>query len=127
MKLVFISIIQAIYVIYMLNYFKTKYSLAHPLTYFENDLIYHPIGKSDKARSNICKLGHILSWYLGLFVVIRSIFVQNNIIKIKYITLISLAGLCLGVMLSMMNFNAVLYLLPHFILEYILIRNNFSI
>lgn len=127
MKLIFISIVQAIYIIYMLNYFKTKYSLAHPLTYFENKLIYHPIGKSDKPISNICKLGNILSWYLGLFVVLRSIFIENNTINIKYIKLVSLAGLCIGVILSMMNFNAVLYLLPHFILEFVLINNSFVV
>jgi hypothetical protein len=127
MKLIFISIVQAIYIIYMLNYFKTKYSIAHPLTYFENNLIYHPIGQSDKPISNICKLGHILSWYLGLFVVLRSIFIENNIIDIKYIKIVSLVGLCLGMILSMMNFNAVLYLLPHFLIEFSLIKNSFSV
>ena len=55
----------------MLNYFKTKYSLAHPLTYFENKLLYHPIGVSDKPVSNVCPLGNYLSFFLAMFVLIR--------------------------------------------------------
>jgi hypothetical protein len=116
MKIVIVSLIQAIYVIYMLNYFKTIYSIAHPITLFDNNLIYHPIGTAEKPISNICKLGHILSWYLGAFLIVRSLFLYKNIYK-KQIKIISLVGLIIGIILSMMNFNAVLYLLPHFIME----------
>ena len=31
MNIFLLSIIEALYIIYMLNYFKTRYSLAHPL------------------------------------------------------------------------------------------------
>ena len=38
-----ISLFLAIYIVYMLNFFKTKVSIAHPLTFFDNDYLYHPI------------------------------------------------------------------------------------
>jgi hypothetical protein len=117
MNRILISIFQAIYIIYMLNYFKTRYSLSHPATYFESKLLYHPIGVSDVPISNVCKLGHMLSWYLGGFVIIRSIFIENNICK-KLLKNISIIVLIFTIILSMLNFNVVIYLLPHYILEY---------
>lgn len=126
MRNIILSLCQSIYIIYILNYFKTKYSLAHPLTFFENDFIYHPIGKSDKPISNICKLGHVLSWYLAGFIMVRSIFLHYNYNK-KYIKIVSLIVLVFGIILSMMNFNAVLYLTPHFIIESYLLYTNYII
>ena len=58
----------SIYIIYVLNYFKTRYNFAHPITYFNNKLLYHPIGMSDVPKSKVCKLGNILSWVLALFI-----------------------------------------------------------
>lgn len=126
MRNIILSLCQSIYIIYILNYFKTKYSLAHPLTFFENDFIYHPIGKSDKPISNICKLGHVVSWYLAGFIMVRSIFLHYNYNK-KYIKIVSLIVLVFGIILSMMNFNAVLYLTPHFIIESYLLYTNYII
>ena len=99
-----IQFIQAIYVVYMLNYFKTKYSLGHPATYFENKLLYHPIGVSKEPVSNVCQLGHILSWFLGGFIIIRSLLLFNGIL-IKQLKITTYIILILGIVLSMMNFN----------------------
>ena len=41
------------YIIYMMNIFKTRYSIAHPLSKFNNDLFHHPIGKKI-AKNMIC-------------------------------------------------------------------------
>ena len=121
-----ISIVEAIYIIYMLRFFKTKYSLAHPLTYFENKFFFHPIGKSDEPISNICPFGHMASWYLGLYILIRMVILNCSKIDIKYIVLISKIIVFITMLFSFMNFNAVVYLLPVFILEFYLIYNNFS-
>ena len=110
----------------MLNFFKTRYSLSHPATLFTSNLLYHPIGKSNEPVSNVCKLGHILSYYYAGFVVLRAIFVNYNIFP-NIMTKLSIVVLLLGVCLSFMNFNVVIYLLPQFILEYLLIKNNFII
>ena len=119
--IVLFSIIHSLYIIYVLNYFKTKYNFAHPITYFNNKLLFHPIGKSNVPSSKVCKLGNILSWGLALFIVLRGLFIFNN----KYITTIkqvTLIVLILGVMLSILNLNVVIYLLPHFIIEILYIK-----
>lgn len=105
------KIIQPLYIIYVLNYFKTKYSIAHPLTLFTNTLLYHPIGISTIPESKVCKLGNILSWFLAGFILIR-----NNY-NLKYSKTITKIVLIITIILSMLNFNVVLYLIPHFILE----------
>ena len=112
----YLPIIHSIYIIYVLNYFKTKYSFAHPFTYFNSDLLYHPIGKSDSPTSKVCKLGNILSWWLAAFIVIRGVLLYNNKYS-KILRKISLLLLILAVMLSMLNLNVVIYLIPHFIIE----------
>ena len=111
-----LSIIHSIYIIYILNYFKTKYSFAHPLTYFNSDLLYHPIGKSVEPSSKVCKLGNILSWWLAGFIIIRGVLLYNNLYT-KSLKQISLILLILAVILSMLNLNVVIYLIPHFIVE----------
>lgn len=120
-KLLLVSIIQAIYVVYMLNYFKTKYSLAHPLLNFSSDYLKHPIGKSDVPISNICNFGHQGSWLIALFVLFRPFFLCKNIRNI------SILGLIIVMTFSLLNFNALVYLLPYFYIEIYLINKNFNI
>ena len=126
MNLVLLGIAQSLYIVYMLNYFKTCYSVAHPLTYFENSYLYHPIGKADKPLSNVCQFGHQVSWLLAGFIIIRNILISQkcgrNILR-KFSTLV----LIITVIMSMLNFNVVLYLLPHYILEYYLIKTNYNL
>ena len=58
MKNTLIYLIEAIYVIYMLNWFKTKYNFAHPLTKFNWNYIKHPVEKLNYPTNPVCKLGH---------------------------------------------------------------------
>lgn len=113
------AVVESIYVIYMLNFFKTRYSLAHPLTYFNNNILYHPIGKADKPICNICKLGNYGAYLIALFALLRMIVLLNSPKKenIKTIKVISYMGLITVFTLSLLNFNAVVYLLPYFIGE----------
>ena len=117
MNIIILAIIHSVYIVYVLNYFKTRYNFAHPITYFNNKLLYHPIGMSDVPKSKVCKLGNILSWFLALFILGRAVlFVYRPSLTI-FLKQISLIGLILAVILSMLNFNVVIYLIPHFIIE----------
>ena len=118
-KLILLSVIQGVYIVYILNFFKTKYSLAHPLSNFSNDYLKHPIGINNEPISNICEFGHQVSWFLALFIILRSIF------KNRFTKHISIIVLIITATFSMLNFNAVIYLLPHFAIEIYLIKNNF--
>jgi len=117
-----LSILDAIYIVYMLNFFKTKYSVAHPLTYFENKLLYHPIGISKDPVNNVCPLGNYLSFFLAIFILIRC-YLHNTNYQIK--RNISLFILAITIIMSLLNFNVVLYLLPHYFIDYYLI-NKYS-
>jgi hypothetical protein len=107
-----ISFLLAIYIIFMLNFFKTTISFAHPLTYFENKYLYHPIVNTDKPQNMICKIGNYGSWLLGLFLVLRFLFIKKLPIK----TISKVVYLIVFIM-SLLNLNAVIYLIPYFFIE----------
>lgn len=123
MNILLISIIESIYIIYVLNFFKTKYSIAHPLSFFNNSYLYHPIGYSNIPRSNICRFGKDVSWFLGGYLIIRAILLRNNLFKKKIVLEFNRFIILFTFIVSLINFNALLYLLPIFILEYILFFN----
>ena len=116
-KLLILSLLQGIYIIYMLNYFKCRYSFAHPLSDFSSAYFKHPIGINNIPISNICNFGHQISFYLAMFVIFRTIFIKK-----KYCKKISVILLIITFLLSLLNFNAVVYLIPHFIIEIYLIK-----
>ena len=112
MRYLVLSILMAIYIIYMLNYFKTTISFAHPLTYFNNKYLYHPIINTKEKTNMICKLGNDAAWFIGLFLVLRFFLFDKSTIK-KYSLIVYITIL----ILSFLNLNAVIYLLPYFIIE----------
>ena len=120
-----LTLLEAVYVVYIMNFFKTRYSLAHPFTYFENKLLYHPIGKSDKAICTICPLGNWGSVAIAIYIILRWIIFSNSSNKttITNLRLFSLFTLTLVLLLSFLNFNAVVYLIPYFIVEMYVIKN----
>tara|TARA_B100001057_G_C22492191_1_gene810677 strand:- start:155 stop:529 length:375 start_codon:yes stop_codon:yes gene_type:complete len=124
MNILLLSILEALYVIYMLNYFKTRYSLAHPLSNYDNNYLKHPVGMSEKPISNICEFGHQVSWLLGLYIIIRGILLPRYK---KVMRLLSIIVLIITATVSLLNLNATVYLIPYFIFEIILIKNNFSV
>jgi hypothetical protein len=116
MNNVLIHLLGAVYTVYMLNWFKTTYNLAHPLSYFENPLLYHPVGKLDHPQNLVCPLGNSLSWVLAAYLVARGLALQffpEEVAKFKHVNLI-LVGI--AATLSLMNFNVLVYLLPVFAL-----------
>ena len=104
-----VSLIMALYVVYMLNYFKTTVNIAHPLTEFENDMFYHPIEYNDVPQNMICTFGNYGAFILAGFIIYRSMYKCNKIISHIIVICVFL--------LSLLNFNACLYLLPYFIFE----------
>ena len=111
-----IHLLGAVYTVYMLNWFKTTYNLAHPLSYFENPLLYHPVDKLSHPQNPVCPLGNGLSWVLAAYLVLRGAALQffpSAVAQFKQINMI-LVGF--AATLSLMNFNVLVYLLPVFIL-----------
>ena len=105
-----ISILESIYIIYMFNYFETSYNIAHPITYFNNKILYHPIGNG-KKQNLICPMGNYGSYIIALYLICRNFIDKRYWVNINKCLMIIILGM------SFLNFNAVLYFLPLFIVE----------
>ena len=125
--LIIITIIEVIYVYYMLNFFKTKYSIHHPLEYIIinklSDYYRHPI-YSDEYSNKICPFGHFASNILVIYLILRCIIYIK--LKNKILNNANIAILIITFILSLLNMNAFIYLLPYFITELYNIYNYFS-
>ena len=116
------TILLSAYLIYMFRFFKTVYSIHHPYefaitnkigTYFE-----HPI-KTGKYQSKICRFGKQAVPCLVVFLLLRYfIDIPKKVSWLVFFTV---------VLLSLLNMNAVLYLIPYFILEIIYLTGNQNI
>ena len=120
-----ISIIEAIYIIYFLRYFKTTKSfdygkslkiLYNFLNISDNKYLNHQISETKEKISHICPFGHFMALVIGFYLIIR-VFLPFSKKKKIYINLIILALIFIG---SFLNFNAVIYLIPFFIIEIML-------
>ena len=101
-----ISLIESIYLIYMFNFFKTKIDFnmfASPT----NHWFKHLTGNEYGVR--ICLFGQILSVPGTILLIARNFYSSFN----DYTTY----GIYASMILSLMNINAIVYLLPIWILE----------
>lgn len=111
-----ITLIECSYIIYMLCFFKTRYSVAHPMSKFNNDIFNHPIGIKDKPKNMICKFGKIMSILVSIFLIYRYCnSLDNKFRKIykKYHKKL----IYIFIILCLINFNALLYMIPIFLYE----------
>ena len=121
-KLFLITITEAIYLIYMYNYFKTTKSFHNPLEAILNNRVFsdffkHPM-YSGEYESKICKFGNLIGFLLAFWVILRY-FINKHYPKIndkvKLINKTIFTLVLIGALL--MNFNAFIYYIPIFILE----------
>lgn len=116
---IILNILEAIYILYMYNYFKTTYSIHFRwetnITKY-NHFFKHPI-KTGKYESKICKLGNIVG-YLFFFWILLRVYYKNSVKPINTILFLLLITGSL-----IMNLNAFVYLLPVFIFEYYLYKH----
>ena len=112
-----IVIVECFYIIYMLCIFKTRYSIAHPLSTFNNDLFRHPIGIKSYPKNMICLFGKFMSIIISVFIIIRYLLFNNSKFRNFYLKYHKKL-LYLLLILCLINFNALLYMIPIFFLEY---------
>ena len=121
-----ISILEAIYVVYMLRYFKTTQSFIvsdMPNIINTNMFSYlkHNEYNTNSPEHHICKFGRDASLIIGIYLLIRAYSIHQykswnwkiNIIIVSIIFLISL-----------INLNAVIYLFPFYVTEIYLISQS---
>lgn len=111
---IFLNIFEAIYIYYMMNLFKTSYSLHLPfekITQYHKFLI-HPIN-TGKYESKICPLGQIAGIILPFWILLRVIYKDS-----KYIQVINnLIWIAIFILSFIMNINAFIYFVPAFLIE----------
>ena len=106
------------YIIYILIYFKTSYSIHHPFEVLLqqnisiNNYLKHPIYNTGLYENKVCFLGHILAVGLVLWILFGKYICKSTYPKINYwiwmiVMIISL----------ILNPNVFSYLLPIFIIE----------
>ena len=123
-KSIIITIIESIYLIYMYNFFKTKYSFHHPLEYLIEkgniSFIKHPINTGN-YESKICPLGKLVSFGLTFWIWYRFFLVnflsKKLLISINYIIFITVLIFSL-----LMNINSFIYYIPIYIYELFFFR-----
>lgn len=103
-----------LYILYMFHVFETSISINHPLEFYilnnSNNYFYHPI-RTSEYESKICSFGKDIIWLLVIYLLYMSYYGVNKTINKIVISITFI--------LSLMNFNAVLYLIPYFISELI--------
>ena len=123
------SIIETIYIIYILNYFKTTIEFHHPLEGVItgwNEYLRHPIG-TGLYECKICGLGNVLGYLFGVYIIIRyvlyTLFTKNNRMnELNILIKINIVLVVIATLLALiMNLNAFMYLLPVLIYEYIFV------
>ena len=115
--MILLQIIEAFYIYFMYNIFKTNISFNHPLESILmeksiNNYFKHPIN-SDIYENKICPFGKLVSKLLVIWIIIRNfinIKINKKINKIIFI-LVFIGSI-------IMNLNAFIYLIPVFIFEF---------
>lgn len=127
--IILISLIEIIYVVYMLRYFKTVYSMSlyegNIRKLFTNidikKYISHNINNTLVPEHHICPFGRDSALIIGLYLLVRVYYLYNNY---KWNWKLNKNILMLILVVSLVNMNAVFYLLPFFITEIIIFYNN---
>lgn len=120
MKQIIYTIIEAAYIYYMYNIFKTSISINHPGEYILNnlpisDFFKHPLNES-VYENKICPLGHFTSKLLVIWLFLR-LWLENYDKSSTKMANTIIFGLFF-VLSLLMNLNAFIYLIPVFIYEY---------
>ena len=122
-----LKFIEIIYIIYIIIFFKTKYSFHHLLEieiqngkYWRNvtSFIKHPIN-TEVYENKICPLGHLTAVLLVIWIITRSFLSKNP----KYINLV----IWIIILISgfILNINFFIYLLPAFIIDVYIVNKDF--
>ena len=114
-KKLLISLLEAIYVVYMFRIFKTTVSMnLIPLKFLDySSYLIHQKENSSIPVSHICKFGHDMAVVIAIFLILR-----NYMPKLMKYNKTVLGLIIFG---CFMNLNALIYFLPVVVIEYNLV------
>ena len=120
-----ISIIEAVYIVYMWNFFKTTYSFHN---IWETNLMSipsipqffkHQI-KNTEYSNKICPLGNLSAYLLAIWIIITKIITPrhlSNKSQQNLKTATKMIFIITAILAFIMNLNAFIYLIPVFVYE----------
>ena len=112
------SVIEALYILYMYNFFRTTYSVHHPLEAVltrNTALLRHPIA-TGFYESKICPLGNIVGVLVATFLTLRARYYVSHAASFGFATRVVFSALAVGTLLT--NMNAFVYLAPLLLVEW---------
>ena len=118
-KMIWLSILEGLYIVYMFIYFKTKYSLEINRDVVKklglSKMFVHPTKKSEIAKSQICLFGKYGSVLIFFYLILREFSLPKNMNLFVFFIIM---------LLCMMNYNAVVYMLPVIVVEFYIANRN---
>ena len=134
----------SIYLIYMFRHFKTSFSIHHPLepflmnslgatstTLVEHTLhqrignyFRHPINTAARYGRKICPFGQHAILALVLFLWVRWALVKWNLASFSVVRTLSIVALVVSGVCSLLNMNAVLYIVPYIVIEVMVLMHT---
>jgi len=100
----------------MFIFLKTKYSISHPIVFFSElekdkqgdifDYFKHSVNSNEVSENHICPFGKVAIVILSVFLLYKKKYKCSSIVI-----------LLITFLLSFMNMNAMVYLIPYFIVE----------
>ena len=113
-----IGCLEAVYVVYMLNWFKTTINFAPAISYIADPFFNHPIDTLDAPRNLVCTFGKNISWLLAAYLIFHGVVMDmypefHPELRRK----LHIGILSFSVVLSLINFNVTMYLLPILFIE----------
>ncbi len=114
---IILSIIEALYVIYMLNFYKSKTNYADPNVTFSNVFLAHPRVHSEVPVSMVCPAGNLMSLIFGTYLIVREFAEKTRPEEIIAFKVANTGIMVFGLAMASMNLNVLLYLSPIFLIE----------
>ena len=107
-SILYISILESIYLLYIFRYFKTTINFDIRKIYFSNTYLHHNV--TNQYGFKICPFGR------DFILVLIGILLFRNVYKIPQTYIYYSLYIALGLSF-ILNWNAVIYLLPVYLLE----------
>lgn len=114
-----VSILEAVYLLYMYNFFKTTYSIHHPFEYLlvhDTTILKHPI-YTGEYENKICLLGSYASIIGAMLLLYRGFGYKTSKKYTKWILMTWI------VVAALLNINALLYILPILYIEIVIYKS----
>ena len=110
-----IIIFECMYLFYIFRHFKTSKSFTYDL-FIKNQYLQHPRGFYNSKENQICKFGQ------DAIIVLISILLLPIVFQVSHFWI--KASLCIALILSIININALVYLLPVVFIEFCLLGRH---